>query len=147
VRAGAETLHLIYLDPSLSNVPMGASQSTLDVMSRLLTIQFACKMNADIAAAKRINQELTAVARFQQRHPELAGANELLEGLFRGGTRAFQNMTIHRYHPHDDVSGVLGLLDFDRDRIAGLIQRGYRDAIEHDCHASQCVMPDGSYAA
>ncbi len=69
VRAGAETLHLIYLDPNVANIPLGALQSTLDVLSRLLTIQFASKMNADIAAARRINQGLTALEKFRQHEP------------------------------------------------------------------------------
>ncbi len=69
-----------------------------------------------------------------------------LDGLLNGQSGPFKNLMIHRYHPRDDVSGVLGMLDFNKDRIARLIHRGYRDAIEHDCHASQCVMPDGSYA-
>jgi len=153
VRAGAETLHLIYLDPNVANIPLGALQSTLDVMSRLLTIQFASKMNSDIAAARRINQGLTALEKFRQHEPpgsespDMTGVLGFLDGLLSGQSGPFKNLTIHRYHPRDDVSGVLGLLDFNRNRIARLMDRGYKDAVEHDCRASQCVMPDGSYAA
>ena len=152
IRAGAETLHLIYLDPNVANIPLGTLQSTLDVLSRLLIIQFAAKMNADIAAARRINQGLTALEQFIRNQPpgsespEMTKVLKFLDGLLVGQNGPFKNLTIHRYHPRDDVSGVLGMLDFNRDRIAGLIQRGYKDAVEHDCRASQCVMPDGSYA-
>lgn len=153
VRAGAATLHLIYLDPYVADIPLGALQSTIDVMSRLMVIQFAAKMNADIEAARRVNRELAAVERFRQCRPaaENAGApsaeDELLADFLKVGNRKCQKLTIHRYHPHDDVSGVLGMLNFNRHRIAGLIERGYKDAVEHDCRVSQCIMPDGSYAS
>jgi hypothetical protein len=141
------------LDPNVASIPLGTLQSTLDVMSRLLIIQFAAKMNADIAAARRINQELTAFERFRQHKPigidstEFTRNVELFERLLSGRNGPFRRLLIHRYHPHDDVSGVLGMLDFNKGRIADLIQRGYQDAIDHDCRASQCVMPDGSFAA
>jgi hypothetical protein len=77
----------------------------------------------------------------------MTGVLGFLDGLLSGQSGPFKNLTIHRYHPRDDVSGVLGLLDFNRNRIARLMDRGYKDAVEHDCRASQCVMPDGSYAA
>ncbi len=50
-------------------------------------------------------------------------------------------MTIHRYHPHDDLGGALGLFNFDPDQIAALIDRGYTDAARHDCDESQCILP------
>jgi predicted acylesterase/phospholipase RssA len=153
VRAGADTLHLIYLDPSVADIPLAALQSTLDVMSRLLVIQFAANMNADIEAARRINRDLTAVEQFRrgqpaETDPAMPGTvDELVSQILGAKNRNFQRLLIHRYHPRDDVSGVLGLLNFGRDRIADLIERGYRDAVEHDCRVSQCVMPDGSYAS
>src|SRR5262249_132139 len=47
--------------------------------------------------------------------------------------------TIHHYFPGDDISGDLGLLNFDRDRIGMLIERGFQDAVEHNCQTSNCV--------
>ena len=153
VRAGADTLHLVYLDPNVGDIPLAALQSTLDVMSRLLVIQFAANMNADIEAARRINRDLTAVERFRRGQPAetdpatVGTVDELISEILGAKNRNFQRLLIHRYHPRDDVSGVLGLLNFGKDRIAELIERGYRDAVEHDCRVSQCVMPDGSYAS
>ncbi len=146
IHAGAETLHLIYLDPNVSAIPLAALQSTVDILSRLLVIQFATSMNADIEAARRINRDLTALGRFRENRPADAAIDQLIDEILGVKSRIFQRLTIHRYHPHDDLSGVLGLLNFGKDRIAALIERGYRDAIEHDCHVSQCVTPDGSYA-
>jgi hypothetical protein len=39
------------------------------------------------------------------------------------------------------LGGPLGFLDFSFEHIDQLIQRGYRDAVEHDCTASGCVLP------
>jgi len=64
--------------------------------------------------------------------------------LLGGRTRSLRPLSIHRYHPKDDLSGMLGMLNFDRDRIAGLIDRGFTDAVEHDCDQSECLMPDGT---
>jgi hypothetical protein len=37
------------------------------------------------------------------------------------------------------MGGALGMLDFRRPRVTALIERGYRDAIGHDCKANGCV--------
>jgi hypothetical protein len=50
-------------------------------------------------------------------------------------------VTIHRYFPKKPLGGVLGLLNFSRESIEGMIERGYTDACEHDCTANGCVIP------
>jgi hypothetical protein len=51
-------------------------------------------------------------------------------------------LEIHRYFPRQQLEGgVLGLLDFDRGRIGSLVERGFQDAVQHDCAANNCVMP------
>jgi len=49
-------------------------------------------------------------------------------------------VTVHRYHPRDDPFGPLGLLNPDRGRLEALIERGFKDAAEHDCIDSRCVL-------
>ena len=54
-----------------------------------------------------------------------------------------KNLCIHRYHPRGDLSGILGLLNFERENIeASYIERGIKEAVEHDCEASGCVLPE-----
>ena len=50
--------------------------------------------------------------------------------------------------PRDDLGGgILGWLDFSRERVQRLIDRGFRDAVAHDCDRSGCVRADGRIAA
>jgi hypothetical protein len=59
----------------------------------------------------------------------------------------YRPLTIHRYHPRDDLSnGALGLLNLDRSHIENLIERGFSDAVNHDCKASSCILPAASNA-
>jgi hypothetical protein len=48
-------------------------------------------------------------------------------------------ITIHIYHPQKDTGGALGMLDFERGRIVALAERGYRDAVSHDCASAGCL--------
>jgi hypothetical protein len=50
-------------------------------------------------------------------------------------------LTVHRYHPRDDLGGALGLLNFDRDRIRYLIERGFNDATDYDSEAYEIILP------
>lgn len=49
-------------------------------------------------------------------------------------------LTLHRYRPSEPTTGFLGLLDFNRERIRRLIERGYHDARKHDCEKSDCLQ-------
>ena len=51
----------------------------------------------------------------------------------------FRQLSIHLYHPHEDLGGSLGLLNFDRSHVIGLIAKGYADAVAHDCQSSGCT--------
>jgi len=46
---------------------------------------------------------------------------------------------IHLYHPESDFGGALGMLDFQRERVTSLIQRGYLDTVGHDCGEAGCI--------
>jgi NTE family protein len=147
IHAGAETIHLIYLDPDVRDIPVEALQSTIDIMSRTFSILLAMTMNRDVADASRINRGLAEMARVRSRAltAEEQSLVEHIEGILLGAPgRVLRPLLIHRYHPKDDLSGMLGMLNFDRNRVIGLIERGYKDGVEHDCNASGCLMRDGS---
>jgi len=55
--------------------------------------------------------------------------------------REYRTLTIHRYHPDEDLGGTFRWLDFDRDRMLRLIDRGYEDACTHKCIPLRCVIP------
>ena len=148
--AGADTLHVIYLDPDVRLIPLDAMQSTIGTIYRQQMISWANVVNDDIGDAATINAGLTVLNRLDKEKeeevtdPELA---MLVKSLQKIGLRIkrllkYQPLTIHRYHPRDDLSGgVLGLLNLERRHVEELIQRGFSDAILHDCAASGCVLP------
>lgn len=117
IDAGADVLHVIYLDPQLGAVPLRPLGSTIDTVGRMFVASFAATMRRDIDVAASVNQEIAAGRRRRSHRP----------------------VTIHLYHPTEDTGGALGMLDFHRDRIVSLIERGYREAASHDCATAGCL--------
>jgi predicted acylesterase/phospholipase RssA len=147
VYAGADTLHVVYLDPDLNRIPLQRMTNTIDTVDRSVTIFWATILNRDLDCAADVNRGL-----YLLEHPEAATAltDDQRKGLLRLIGRIqnqptqgpFRPVTVHCYHPHDDLGGVVGLLNFDRDQIAHLIERGFEDAAQHDCIQSGCLFPD-----
>ncbi|HKP84217.1 MAG TPA: patatin-like phospholipase family protein [Pyrinomonadaceae bacterium] len=152
IDTGATELHVIYMDPDVQNIPLHRLQSTIEVFDRVLIITWATKVNEDVDNARRINEGLDLI----ERAGDFESKGELrtfirVASRIANRDRAglpYKRLTIHRYHPHDDLGfGALGLLNFDRDRIAALIQRGFDDTVNHDCIASHCVVPTNPTAS
>lgn len=149
IEADADVLHVIYLDPDVARIPLQRLQSTIDTIDRVFMIQFAIKTNEDLETARRINAGLKIIERVAaggttsdadtQAFVRAAGA---IHDRMAAG-RPYRPLVVHRYHPRDDLGGPLGVLRFDRDHIDRLIERGYQDALLHDCEASECLLPDG----
>jgi NTE family protein len=150
IKAGASTLFVVYLDPDVGNIPLRRLMNTVDTIDRVYTIMLATKINEDIDTAAWINQGLSVVekARAEGGADALSGeeitsfirvAAQIAERLEKG--RSYKPLTIHRFHPHDDLGGPLGLLDFSREAVSGLIARGFEDAVYHDCYESHCIFP------
>jgi predicted acylesterase/phospholipase RssA len=144
MRAGAATLHVIYLDPSVSSIPVSSLQSTLDTMTRMYAIQFAAKMNEDVKRAAQVNRTIASLEQTGASDRPGAGSLDVLTKA--AGVQGLRKVTIHRYHPRDELgSGILGWLDFSSERIQALIDRGFTDAVAHDCFRSECLTADGEF--
>lgn len=148
IRAGADVVHAIYLDPDVKNIPVMTLRNTLDTFDRAAHISFAVRTNEDIATVRWINRGLTLLER-------VATGGNLSDRDLRDFIRVagqikkrrdegflYRKLMVHRYRPHDDLGGALGLLDFKRNSIVALIERGFEDALNHNCDASDCVLPD-----
>jgi predicted acylesterase/phospholipase RssA len=151
IQAGATTLFVIYLDPDVGNIPLQRLMNTVDTMDRVYTIMLATKINEDIETASWINAGLSVIERVtaEGSAAELSGADitnfirvaaQIADRLKEG--RRYKKLTIHRFHPRDDLGGPLGMLDFRREAVTRLIARGFEDAVYHDCYESRCVFPD-----
>ncbi len=148
IDAGADVLHVTYLDPDVKNIPLARLNSTYDVFERALIVKMADTFDRDVENAKEINQGLALLERARRREPfSDADLRAFIPVISRTSEHLKQNLpyrklTIHRYHPKTDLGGALGLLDFGQARLASLIELGYQDAVEHDCAESECVLPN-----
>ena len=146
IDAGAEVVHVTYLDPDIKNIPVARLNNTYDVFERALIVKMADTFNRDVEDALEINQGLKLLAEAQrgslsdeQMKTFVRVASKLHDRLEQGPP--YRQLTIHRYHPRADLGGALGLLDFGHDRMVSLIDTGFRDAVNHNCAESGCVLP------
>lgn len=140
IDAGAEVLHVIYMDPQISDIPLSDIQNTLETLYRIQTIEWAKVVNHDIAMVKRVNR-MRALAQAVVEILDNMKQSLTAQGLTIDTTRLqegeqhieqaldYRPLTLHLYRPRDDLGGALGLLDFHRERIETLITRGFNDAI------------------
>ncbi len=145
---GADILHVVYLDPDISAIPLGALNSTVATTYRMQAISWAALVNRDIDRVARINRGLSAFERIQRGETlDRSELDSLAKGaiMVLGGTHlsTYRPVTVHRYHPREELSsGPLGMLNLDRDHIEALIDKGFTDARLHDCAKEGCVLPE-----
>lgn len=144
IRAGADVIHIIYLDSEVKDIPLLTVRNTIDTISRMFVIQFAAAIDRDIEIARRINRGIEILEQAAQgaglSGSDLGAFLYVAERVTRDPT-AYRKITIHRYQPRDVLGGILGLLEFDRDRVSELISRGFQEAIAHDCVVNKCILP------
>jgi NTE family protein len=160
IYAGAEVVHVIYLDPSPEQMPVRENgrpiMNTMDTMNRLVSLLFSTQVEKNIAEIESINAGLSLseylptrllrpehTEKINDLGPELATPKleDFLPRKKREQIAGKQQITVHKYHPQEDMGGVLGLLNFAADRIARLVDRGFQDAVTHDCEKNGCVLP------
>jgi NTE family protein len=147
IDAGASVLHVIYLDPDVSNIPLSRIESTIDILDRVYTVMLATKINEDVATAEWINDGLNVIERAargellteEDDRRFIRVAAQIVTRTQRG--TPYKKLTVHRYHPHEELGGVLGMLNFDKQVITGFVERGFNDAVKHDCQSSHCLLP------
>jgi predicted acylesterase/phospholipase RssA len=156
IDAGARVLHVISLFPSVANIPLATMSNTLATAYRQQIIGWAKSLESSIKRVDDLNWTLGFVSlttKLIQRMRESFSAAEL-ESLriknieqYLEQYKAYTPITVHQYYPGDDVSGPLGLLDFDRERIEDLIEQGFEDGAQHDCNVNQCIKPSADLSA
>ncbi|HXA85849.1 MAG TPA: patatin-like phospholipase family protein [Candidatus Dormibacteraeota bacterium] len=149
VEAGADELHVIYVDPSPSSLPLSRLRSTATTVYRMMVITLAAMLDRDIEIAGRINQGIKLIEEGERgeipEDPEMKALSLIIGSLplhLKTGL-PYRKLTIHRYHPGGDPGGPLRWLSFDRDHLEALIDRGMTDAARHDCVVNGCVLPEG----
>jgi predicted acylesterase/phospholipase RssA len=149
VDPGADTAHVIYLDPETAEIPLEPLHSTVGTLDRLMAIGLSRAVEADMRIAHHVNRGLDVLeraAKGERLGPEFArpfveAADYLVAGI--GGRYPTSPKTIHRYRPPRYLGGTFSLLNFSRSRVQELIELGHENAVNHDCVKSRCVLPDG----
>lgn len=152
--AGASLMHVVYLDPDIKNIPLREIDNSFDVFDKLYHIMMATIFNRDIDLYADINTGLELLAGAPTPAPPDPADRTLQEDRERAilrlagrlqraapGLGPYRKVVLHRYHPAEDLGGVVGLMNFDRGHVEQLIDAGYQDALHHDCAASGCLIP------
>ena len=155
IRAGAREVHIVFVDPLLEGIQFNPIPSSIDVFYRLLAILGAVQIRHDVERAAAINRTLKLIetgilSEAAAASPSdrkllgdfLAWGHEFIRRRLSG--RPYRRLTIHIYRPKIDLGGGEGLLNFDRDRLAKLIELGHQDAVEHDCAQAGCLVVGGA---
>ncbi len=151
--AGATELHVIYLDPDVRAMPLGATVGTIDVLDRVWASMMANKINQDIAMAASINQGLETMEKVAA--GAMAGPSEAAN-MLRVVTkicksivadRLYRKITVHKHHPSRSLGGALSILNFSQGQVRDQIELGYEDTRRHDCGRSGCLIPDRTHEA
>ena len=143
ISAGADELHVVFMDPDIKDLPVQRLENAFDLLDKTFQIFQANMFNRSIGALRNINAVIDYIAGMGNCQSEARAVLDLpgLERWPRGlpGT-PLRPLSVHLYHPREDLGGPLGLLNFDPDHITRLIAKGYEDAAAHDCAASGCVL-------
>ncbi len=149
IDTGADIIHMTYLDPDISNIPLPDRSNTFETLFRMQQIQWAGSINDDIEDAAAINEGLALIERLGGGNGNategdlktfIRVARKIYDRLARG--TPYRPLTIYRYHPREVLGGTLGFLDMRREYIEEILERGYDDAVHHSCEDSEDVLPD-----
>jgi predicted acylesterase/phospholipase RssA len=145
IDAGAETIHVIYLNPEVQDIPLSDIPNTSGEIYRALVIGFAFALNRDIEIARRINLGTSLLKKGtlgrQPSADDLKGFS-LVADHSRKAQSPYRQITIHRYQPQKDLGGIFRWFSFERNYVTDLIEGGFADAVEHDCKKNGCVLPN-----
>ena len=146
IAAGADDIHVIYMDPHVDQIPLPRLRSTASTMYRFAVIAQAAMMERDIEIATSINRGIDIAegrVAVNMTRSDARARHLLVARLAEPGAPNYRRLSIHRYHPHDDPGGTFRWFSFDRDRIVRMMDRGYEDARRHDCSERDCLLAEG----
>ena len=156
INAGANEIHIVYFEPRLEKLEADYLPNTLDTMNRFIYVAVANLVREDIEEVRKVNGQAAIAQRIEPIVKELEKKTTAKQRSERSAeltaavdrAKAFidkladrRQITVHNHYPSKALGGVLGLLDFKKDRMQELIDLGYDDAVAHDCGRNRCVLP------
>ena len=133
VDAGCDVIHLIHNEPRAEAKASDEAPSALAMMNRSVAVALAATLERDLDSRRRINALLDGFDRAKEKTkvdmrdyiPEAAG---------------YRRVVVHQHRPKTMLGGATGLLDFSRENIETAIAAGERDAAQHNCSESGCIL-------
>jgi predicted acylesterase/phospholipase RssA len=156
IRAKANEIHVIYFDPKLEKLTPDYLPNTLDTINRFLFVSVANLIKEDIQEVEKVNRQVAVASKIdliietlKKRHADdldkkSAPVKDAIESAekFVDELAKRKLVTAHNYYPSESLGGILGLLDFKRDRMQRLVDLGVKDTEGHDCKVNGCVIPE-----
>ncbi|HEY3568895.1 MAG TPA: patatin-like phospholipase family protein [Thermoanaerobaculia bacterium] len=145
IDGGADTIHVVFVDPRVDEIALTPLESTLDTFYRMFAIIWASNVRKDVLIASGITRTLELL----EREPAGGASREEARSFLQVGQRIYERfaagggyrkVNVHVYRPRNALGEGEGILDFRRDRLASVIEMGYQDAVQHDCEASGCGL-------
>lgn len=160
LESNAREIHVVFLDPDVRRIPLRSPSSSIGTLHRTQMIAWSALVREKVGNVAGINAGVEILERLGARFaggedPEGWDSPALLAEIGRVAgldekeldyLRGLAPYRVHNYFPRTGSSGggPLGFLNFGRRRIDDLLERGYRDALEHDCARNRCVLPAGA---
>ncbi len=148
IEEGATEIHVVSLNPTISQFPEHAVDNTLDTFMRVYSAMLAENLSEDIASAGWVNDGIEVMERVEAGE---ALAEEVLARFVRVADVIYRKLhasgklpkalTIHRYFPNRVLGNSFGMLNFHESAITTMIDHGYADAIKHNCAENECLIP------
>lgn len=134
IDAGAVRLHVVFMDPEISRIPLPRLPNTASDLFRSLVIGFSATLQQDLALAATVNRGVAVAGS----HAGAAASSAAV--LTHGSDGApHRQLTIHLHYPTKTLEG--GWLSFSQDVIRKNMRQGYEDTVAHDCSANNCLVP------
>ena len=148
IEEGATEIHVVSLNPKMTALPIGRADNTINTFIRVYMAMLSSKITEDVELARWINEFLELIVLVEagqavdhQKMRRFARMAGVISQSFHSKDELPKMLTIHRYYPSRELGALLGMLNFHRPVIDGMIDAGYADACAHDCKANNCVIP------
>ena len=146
IEAGADVLHVVYMDPDAHSLALPPMPNTMNTIYRLTVIMFASTLQQDIDRAAGINEGMALLEKSDAPEVSAEDGRRMVASMAGAHKRAaagakYRKLTIHRYHPHDDPGGTFRWLSFESDHLSKMIEMGFVETLEHNCKINKCILP------
>jgi NTE family protein len=111
IEAGSTIIHLILNEPKIEQQQQGEALNEIETLNRSVAIALAATLEKDLDNRKRMN-----------------------------AANGAKRVVVHQYRPKTLLGGNNGLLNFSPENIREFIDAGERDASQHDCAGSECIL-------